>query len=236
MHPFAQLFEINRLIANESIFCHLLSSTTDTQSKARKIVYKLNQHGLEKYMKKLYKDDECSDIDSMYWFCMKQFPIEWSNLISISLKTPNKSLTTDKRDNSGSSHQTDENTFSKQFWTCKDIIMKSFQYLDYLSLVNCDNVCSQFLIIAMNGGSFSNHLKLVEEHQFKHLNKMSLGTSTRHWKRFTLCKHLVLDFRKIAKFRELRWGNKVNIGKTVLSMNCTVLPGKIKLSTCTVQL
>ena len=187
LHPFVELFQINRLIKNVVIPTAYSKYAQDLSTKNKKqheILTMLYDDGIKMYMCKHYNDSQCDNIRLLYLLSSQTFPKEWSTLLSLHKdKMKNKQLQTDK------------------FWSCQDVLMCSFQYLDFLSLNCCSLVCCNFLFTAFNPNSVYclNLNDNVDKQMLDHINDMNL----RGWKRLSNVKHLNLDIRFLTlKFKE----------------------------------
>ena len=91
-------------------------------------------------------------------------------------------------------------TFPK-FWSCKDVVIHSFQYLDFLSLNCCSLVCSSFLLMSFNPSCVYclNLNDDMDKQVLEHVNNMNL----RGWKRLSNLKHLHFNVSSLRlEFKE----------------------------------
>ena len=198
-HPFVKLLHLKKLIRTRSIKKALFAKAINNCDQQEfTILTKLHDHGIKEYMSKHYNENQCDDIDSVYRLSQQYFGKQLAKITSLHHRKDDQSATAKKT----RKEKEKEKNISCRFWSCKDIVMKTFQYLNVLSLNACSLVCINFLSHSYNPSSI--YRLILNDETKSNAQHICLSAAnamrSRDWKRFGNCKHLELGMWKHQEY------------------------------------
>ena len=163
----------------------------------RAILTKLRKCGIKEYMCKHFNHDQCDEIDLLYHLSRQYLGNQLAKITSLHYHGDDQSATTKQKTTDKEKlkkEMKNNNIVARRFWSCNDVVIKTFQYLNLSSLNACSLVCINFLGHSYNPSSI-HHLMITYEPKSDG-SSICLNTANemrlRDWHRFTNCKHLDL--------------------------------------------
>ena len=179
--------------AKDKDYLSILLSKKVTKDQ-RAILTKLHEYGIKEYISKHFNDDQCDGIDLLYQLTRQHFHNQLAKITSLHHHGDDQSATTENKTRKEKEEIKNNNIIASRFWSCDDIVIKAFQYLNLSSLNACSLVCINFLTHSYNPNSI---YRLIIRYEPKSDgNSICLNAANnmrlRDWKRFSNCKHLDL--------------------------------------------